>query len=102
MLDGREDKKPITDDELRLRREDAMMEAHSEMQSHNLADPKEVAKALMIPYKNLETILKDHHERDQLVGVTIHEHVSFTKMNEGYPQFIYKNARAQNSVKFTE
>lgn len=56
----------------------------------------------MIPYKNLETILKDHHERDQLVGVTIHEHVSFSKMNEGYPQFMYKNARAQNAIKFNE
>jgi len=85
MLDGNEDKKPVTDEELRLRREEAMMEAHKVMGSNNLQDPKEVAKVLMIPYKNLETILKDHHERDQLVGVTIHEHVSFSKMNEGYP-----------------
>jgi len=35
--------------------------------SYNYADAKEFAKALSIPYKNLEAIMKDHHERDPLV-----------------------------------
>ena len=33
-------------------------------------------------------LLKDHHERDPLVKQSIHEHVSFIKLQEGYPVFL--------------
>ena len=103
MLDGVEGgtKKKVDEVELQLRREKAMQE-QGLIKSHSLQDPKEVAKHLNIPFKNLEMILKDHHERDHLVGVSVHENVSFAKMNEGYPQFMYRNAAAQNKIKFNE
>ena len=46
-----------------------------------------------IPRKDLEKILKDHHERDQLVKESLLENVHFIKMQEGYPQFMIKNAK---------
>lgn len=36
MLDGREGKKEINEEELQVRRDAAMMEAHKVLQSHNL------------------------------------------------------------------
>ena len=53
-------------------------------------DPKEFANQLGMPFSSLQMLMKDHHERDPLVNTTIHEHVSFIKIQEGYPQFIYK------------
>lgn len=47
-------------------------------------------------------LMKEHHERDPLVRTAIHEHVSFIKIQEGYPQFIYKTAVVQNLIKFNE
>lgn len=64
LVDGTDRKKQVTEEVLQARKEQSMIDAHKIMQSHNLADPREVAKSLMIPYKNLEVILKDHHERD--------------------------------------
>ena len=60
--------------------------------SYNYADAKEFAKALSIPYKNLEAIMKDHHERDPLVKQSLHEHVNFIRNSEGYPYYIIQNA----------
>lgn len=46
-------------------------------------------------------MLKDHHERDQLVRVSVHENTSFVKMAEGYPHYIYKQAGStKNAFKF--
>jgi hypothetical protein len=47
-------------------------------------------------------LMKDHHERDPLVRQAIHEHVSFIKVQEGYPQFIYGSVKAQNQMRFTQ
>jgi hypothetical protein len=35
-------------------------------------------------------MLHDHHERDQLVRVSVHENASFIKMTEGYPVYMNK------------
>jgi len=45
-------------------------------------------------------LMKDHHERDTLISTTIHEHVSFIKIQEGYPQFMYKCTQMQNQLKY--
>jgi len=55
-----------------------------------------------MPYASLMMLMKEHHERDPLVKQTIHEHVSFIKLQEGYPAFCYHNAdKKQNKVKIT-
>lgn len=47
-------------------------------------------------------LMKEHHERDPLVKTAIHEHVSFIKIQEGYPIFLYDTAvKQQNKVKLT-
>ena len=47
----------------------------------------------------LEMLMKQHHERDPVVKTSLHEHVSFIKIQEGYPIFIYDTAvRANNKV----
>jgi hypothetical protein len=33
-------------------------------------------------------LMKDHHERDPLVKQSIHENISFIKLQEGYPIFL--------------
>ena len=44
--------------------------------------------------------MKQHHEKDPVVKTSLHEHVSFIKIQEGYPIFIYDTAiKAQNKVK---
>ena len=65
------------------------------------SDPKEFANFLGIPFSSLQMLMKQHHERDQVISTTIHEHVSFIKIHEGYPQFIYKTDKVQNLIKFT-
>lgn len=42
---------------------------------------------LGMPISSLKMLLKDHNERDPLVKQSIHEHVSFIKLQEGYPIF---------------
>lgn len=66
------------------------------------ADPKEFANVLGMPYSSLQMLMKEHHERDPLVRTSIHEHVSFIKIQEGYPQFLYKTNVLQNLIKFNQ
>ena len=55
-----------------------------------------------MPFSSLLMLMKEHHERDPLVKTSIHEHVSFIKIQEGYPVFIYDTAvKKQNKVKMT-
>lgn len=42
--------------------------------------------------------MKDHKERDPMVKQSIHEHVSFIKIEEGYPLFMYDMADKQNNT----
>ena len=55
-------------------------------------DPKQFAEMLGMPFSSLLMLMKEHHERDPLVKTSIHEHVSFIKIQEGYPVFIYDTA----------
>lgn len=55
-------------------------------------DPKQFAEMLGMPFSSLLMLMKEHHERDPLVKTSIHEHVSFIKIQEGYPAFIYDTA----------
>lgn len=65
-------------------------------------DPKQFAEMLGMPFSSLLMLMKEHHERDPLIKTTIHEHVSFIKIQEGYPTFIYDTAvKQQNKVKMT-
>lgn len=50
-------------------------------------DPKQFADMLGIPFSSLQMLLKEHHEKDPSVKQSIHEHVSFIKLQEGYPLF---------------
>ena len=62
-------------------------------------DPMQFAEMLGVPFSSLEMLMKQHHERDQVVKVSLHEHVSFIKIQEGYPIFIYDTAvKEQNKV----
>lgn len=42
-------------------------------------------------------LLKDHHERDPLVKTSVHEHVSFIKLQEGYPIFFSDTEITKNN-----
>ena len=65
-------------------------------------DPKQFAEMLGMPFSSLLMLMKEHHERDPLVKTSIHEHVSFIKIQEGYPAFVYDTAvKKQNKVKMT-
>ena len=75
-------------------------EKAAKLQSLNWADPKEFAKNIGLPLADLEMMLADHHERDHLVRVSVHENASFVKMTEGYPHYIYKANK--NKFKFHE
>ena len=45
-------------------------------------------------------LMKQHHERDPVVKTSLHEHVSFIKIQEGYPIFIYDTAiKEQNKIR---
>lgn len=44
------------------------------------ADPIQFAEMLGVPFSSLEMLMKQHHERDQVVKTTLHEHVSFIKI----------------------
>ena len=62
-------------------------------------DPMQFAEMLGVPFSSLEMLMKQHHERDPVVKTSLHEHVSFIKIQEGYPVFIYNTAvKAQNKV----
>ena len=43
-------------------------------------------------------LMKDYKERDPLVKQSIHEHVSFIKIEEGYPTFMYDMSSKQNNT----
>lgn len=60
--------------------------------SAKFGDPKEFANYLGIPFSSLQMLMKEHHERDPVIRQAIHENVSFIKIQEGYPQFIYSCA----------
>lgn len=63
-------------------------------------DPLNFAEMLGVPFSSLEMLMKQHHERDPVVKTSLHEHVSFIKIQEGYPIFIYETAvKSQNKVK---
>ena len=89
-----------TDEEIKEMQEKVHAEA-SAIFSTKFGDPKEFANYLGMPYSSLQMLMKDHHERDPLVRQAIHEHVSFIKIQEGYPQFIYDSAQIQNKARFT-
>ena len=72
-------------DRVRKANEDA-----SKIKSNTFGDPKVFAMEIGLPEADLEAILKDHHERDHLVRVSIHENASFVKISEGYPHYIQK------------
>jgi len=62
-------------------------------------DPMQFAEMLGVPFSSLEMLMKQHHERDPVVKTSLHEHVSFIKIQEGYPIFIYDTAvKAQNKI----
>lgn len=66
-------------------------------------DPLQFAEMLGVPFSSLEMLMKQHHERDPIVKTTLHENVSFIKIQEGYPIFLYDTAvKAQNKVQLTE
>lgn len=92
LLDGDNRKIKLDESEKSARFEKAAEDA-SKVVSRNFKDPKEFAIAVGIPYADLEKILRDHHERDHLVRVSLHEQVGFIKNSEGYPQFLIKNAQ---------
>ena len=79
-----------------------MQREASNIFSTKFGDPKEFANYLGMPYSSLQMLMKDHHERDPSVRQAIHEHVSFIKIQEGYPQFLYPCTQVQNQVKFAE
>lgn len=55
---------------------------------------------LGVPFSSLEMLMKQHHERDPVVKTSLHEHVSFIKIQEGYPIFIYDTAiKEQNKIR---
>jgi len=63
-------------------------------------DPLQFAEMLGMPFSSLEMLMKQHHERDPVVKTSLHEHVSFIKIQEGYPIFIYNTAvNSHNKVK---
>ena len=63
-------------------------------------DPMQFAEMLGVPFSSLEMLMKQHHERDPVVKTSLHEHVSFIKIQEGYPIFIYDTAvKAQNKIR---
>ena len=58
---------------------------------------------LGMPFSSLVMLMKEHHERDPLVKQSMHEHVSFIKIQEGYPMFLYDTAvKKQNKIKLTK
>ena len=62
-------------------------------------DPLAFAEMLGVPFSSLEMLMKQHHERDPVVKTSLHEHVSFIKIQEGYPIFIYDTAvKEQNKI----
>lgn len=65
-------------------------------------DPMQFAEMLGVPFSSLEMLMKQHHERDPVVKTSLHEHVSFIRIQEGYPIFIYETAvKSQNKVRLT-
>lgn len=65
-------------------------------------DPRQFAEMLGMPFSSLLMLMKEHHERDPLVKQSIHEHVSFIKLQEGYPVFVDpKSTKKQNKVRVT-
>lgn len=99
---GETQQKKALDEVERINRADNVHREITRIESFNYSDPREFARSLGIPYKNLEVLLHDHHERDHLVAGSLHEEVSFTKIQEGYPQFLYRTAKLQNKIKFSE
>ena len=65
----------------------------------NAADPMQFADMLGVPFSSLEMLMKQHHERDPVVKTSLHEHVSFIKIQEGHPLFLVDSAvKAQNKI----
>jgi hypothetical protein len=50
-----------------------------------------------MPISSLKMLLKDHTERDPLVKQSIHEHVSFIKLQEGYPIFFSETEMSKDN-----
>jgi hypothetical protein len=65
----------------------------------NFSDAKNFAAFIGVPYSDLELIMKNHQERDQLVGATVHENVAFIKMVEGFPNYFIKNSKSLTTIK---
>lgn len=55
------------------------------------------AEMLGMPISSLKMLLKDHNERDPMVKQSIHEHVSFIKLQEGYPIFFTDTEISKNN-----
>jgi len=69
----------------------------------NAVDPRQFAEMLGMPFSSLVMLMKEHHERDPLVKQSIHEHVSFIKLQEGHPAFIHDSAvKKQNKIRITK
>lgn len=51
-----------------------------------------------MPISSLKMLLKDHNERDPLVKHSIHEEISFIKLQEGYPIFISQTESSKNNM----
>ena len=94
-------RKPPDDTELQIRRAEVInMVALKE--SYTFTSLNDFATKMQIPLKNLEMMLKDHHERDHLVKQSIHEHNAFIKVHEGYPHPFDQLSSQANTFKFTE
>ena len=71
-------------------------------ESYTFTSLNDFATKMQIPLKNLEMMLKDHHERDPLVKQSIHEHNAFVKVHEGYPHPFDQLCSQPNTFKFTD
>ena len=78
---------------------EARQERPGMFRAKQAADPMQFAEMLGVPFSSLEMLMKQHHERDPVVKTSLHEHVSFIKIQEGHPLFLVDSAvKAQNKV----
>lgn len=84
------------------RRKEAAMQKVLNRHSGRFSTLADLSRELGIPLPDLKALLEPHHERDHLVRQSVHEHISFIKMNEGYPQFFSHSATQRSKFKFTE
>lgn len=55
------------------------------------------AEMLGMPVSSLQMLMKDHMERDPQIKLSIHENVSFIKLQEGYPHFYSETEISKNN-----